>query len=142
MSTKTIVTTYWNPLPAWGKFILIVLVIVALYFALWKPIKRGIDKAKVNKRLKEIGDSIITTTDGATVNLSAVATAIHDAFYNYYGGLYEDEARAITELKRVPQERIQQLAVIYGHLFDENLQQDFIEYVSSSEWDSIKYLFN
>jgi flagellar biosynthesis chaperone FliJ len=57
-------------------------------------------------------------------------------------GTQEDESTAISELQRVPQEHIQQLAVIYSHLFSQNLQTDFITYVSSSEWDAIKYLFD
>lgn len=89
----------------------------------------------------------VTTPTGqtvtVTVNLAQVSQEIYDAFFNNdWFGSTEDEAAAIAAVKRVPKQLIPQLTQTYAQLFNKDLRNDFVKYLSTDEFEQVAYLFN
>lgn len=100
-------------------------------------IGRRIYKDYQDKKATGQHDKYITETG---VNLTQTSINIHDAFYNYAFGMYEDEQQAIDALKRVPKKDIHQLALIYNKTYDKNLYEDFRQYLSNEQYSEVASL--
>lgn len=78
-----------------------------------------------------------------TINLLTIRDKIYDAFYNAdWAGITEDEDSAITNLLLVPKTRIGQLAVLYKSAFNKDLRNDFIKFLSNTEYKRVQALLN
>ena len=75
----------------------------------------------------------------APTNLGAKATKI---FYAFHGSVFsEDEKTAINTLLSVPKENIKALSEFYFNVYKKSLQQDFVKYLSASEYELVKNHF-
>lgn len=78
-----------------------------------------------------------------TINLLTIRDKIYDAFYNAdWAGITEDEATAIGTLLLVPKTRIGQLSVLYKTAFNKDLRNDFIKFLSNTEYKRVQALLN
>lgn len=78
-----------------------------------------------------------------TINLLTIRDKIYDAFYNAdWAGLTEDEETAINTLLLVPKTRIPQLSVLYKTAFNKDLRNDFIKFLSNSDYKRVQALLN
>ena len=78
-----------------------------------------------------------------TINLLTIRDKIYDAFYNAdWAGITEDEKTAIDTLLLVPQSRIAQLSALYKTAFNKDLRQDFIKFLSNTEYLRVQKLLN
>lgn len=127
---KTI-SKIFNKLPLWGKLLTIVVIAIVIYI-LYRKLMIYLQSLK-----KETLLNTTTTTGSGTqtviIDLGAKALQIYDAFYNYWGGLAEDEATAIQTLKSVPTKDIPKLSQIYFSLYAKNLKEDFVKYTDFNE---------
>ena len=137
----------WNDTPAIAK--------IAIFgvgaFVAYRVGKKVYDKAQIRKKLKQYQQSQIQYNvigpggqqAAQTVNLSSVAGEIYDSFYsNDWFGWTENEERAINAVKTVPKTFIPQLEQTYLQLYGKDLRADLLNFLSSSEWSQISYLFN
>ena len=137
----------WNDTPAIAK--------IAIFgvgaFVAYRVGKNFYDKAQIRKKLKQYQQSQIQYNvvgpggqqAAQTVNLSSVAGEIYDSFYsNDWFNWTEDEERAINAIKTVPKTFIPQLEQTYFQLYSKDLRADLLNFLSSSEWSQISYLFN
>lgn len=137
----------WNDTPAIAK--------IAIFgvgaFVAYRVGKNFYDKAQIRKKLKQYQQSQIQynvigpggQAAAQTVNLSSVAGEIYDSFYsNDWFNWTEDEERAINAVKTVPKTFIPQLEQTYLQLYGKDLRADLLNFLSSSEWSQISYLFN
>jgi hypothetical protein len=82
-------------------------------------------------------------TPGDSVDLTTIATNIHDAFYNNdWFGASEDEERAITELTKINANDSPALANLYFTLFGKTLKLDFISYLDDEQITRIQDWLN
>jgi len=123
------------------KWVLIALAVAVVGFFVWKFIKK-----QKSKELQKALDSTTTTNQGGknvSVNLGSIAGAINDAFHHYYGGMAEDEERAIMELLNCPKQLIPQLSEVYYKISDgRGLKQDFIAYLDADEYARVRSQFS
>jgi hypothetical protein len=78
-----------------------------------------------------------------TINLLTIRDKIYDSFYNAdWAGLTEDEETAITTLLLVPKSRIAQLSALYKTAFNKDLRNDFIRFLSNTEYKRVQALLN
>lgn len=78
-----------------------------------------------------------------TINLLTIRDKIYDAFYNAdWAGLTEDEETAIETLLLVPKTRIAQLSALYKAAYNKDLRNDFIKFLSVSQYNKVKTLLN
>ena len=78
-----------------------------------------------------------------TINLLTIRDKIYDAFYNAdWAGITEDEETAIGALLLVPKTRIGQLSVLYKTAFNKDLRNDFIKFLSNTEYKRVQALLN
>lgn len=78
-----------------------------------------------------------------TINLLTIRDKIFDAFYNAdWAGITEDEEIAIGALLLVPKTRIGQLSVLYKTAFNKDLRNDFIKFLSNTEYKRVQALLN
>jgi len=137
----------WNDTPAIAK--------IAIFgvgaFVAYRVGKKVYDKAQIRKKLKQYQQSQIQYNvigpggqqAAQTVNLSSVAGEVYDSFYsNDWFNWTEDEERAINAVKTVPKTFIPQLEQTYLQLYGKDLRADLLNFLSSSEWSQISYLFN
>jgi len=137
----------WNDTPAIAK--------IAIFgvgaFVAYRIGKKVYDKAQIRKKLKQYQQSQIQYNvigpggqqAAQTVNLSSVAGEVYDSFYsNDWFNWTEDEERAINAIKTVPKTFIPQLEQTYLQLYGKDLRADLLNFLSSSEWSQISYLFN
>ena len=77
------------------------------------------------------------------INLDTIASEIYYSFYNSKGNkrINEDESKAIQSLTSCPKSQIYNLASVYATKYHHVLKDDLIDKLSSSEWSSVKYLF-
>ena len=76
-----------------------------------------------------------------TINLLTIRDKIYDAFYNAdWAGVTEDEETAINTLLLVPPTRISQLAALYKTAFNKDLRNDFIRFLSNTEYKRVQAL--
>ena len=78
-----------------------------------------------------------------TINLLTVRDKIYDAFYNAdWAGLTEDEETAITTLLLVPKTRIPQLSILYKAAYNKDLRNEFIKFLSDTQYKRVQSLLN
>ena len=78
-----------------------------------------------------------------TINLLTIRDKIYDAFYNAdWAGVTEDEETAINTLLMVPKTRIGQLSTLYKTAFNKDLRNDFIKFLSNTEYKRVQSLLN
>jgi len=137
----------WNDTPAIAK----IAIFGVTAFVAYRVGKNFYDKAQIRKKLKQYQQSQIQynvigpggQAAAQTVNLSSVAGEVYDSFYsNDWFGWTEDEERAINAVKTVPKTFIPQLEQTYLQLYGKDLRADLLNFLSSSEWSQISYLFN
>ena len=88
---------------------------------------------------------LVSSTIGnqtVSVNLGSTAQKIHAAFHDYYYGMSEDEEGAIVALSNVPKSLIKQLSDIYYNLYSVNLNDEFLNYLSDSDYSRVSNLLN
>lgn len=126
----------WDNLPGPAKVVVYAGTGAMLFFGgrwMYNQVKSGALKRDIRKRQ---GDQV-----APGVNLSAIATNIHDAFYNNdWFGFSEDEGEAIKQIRRCPQEYIPQLAERYADLFNENMYNDFRRFLDTSDYRRVQSL--
>lgn len=119
-----------------------------LLIILWKTIPKIKAWFVVSSAIKQTNQGNKTTIeiDGSesSVNLDTLASGIYYSFYNSKGNrrFNEDEKTAITNLVSCPKSHINYLSAVYAQKFGKVLKDDLISKLSSSEWDSVKYLFD
>lgn len=124
-----------------GKIILIIVGIIILIILLWNAYKWF--KKQQNELL--FANSTATTTVAGTpvsINLGTTAQKINSAFHDYYWGLAEDEETAIIALLGVPKNLVPQLSSVYFQAYDLNLNDEFLKYLSSSDYERVAQQFN
>lgn len=118
---------------------------------LYRQGSRILTKLQLKQRLLQYQNAQIpvtyTTSGGQqvtqTINLASVAGDIEDALYNNdWFGATEDETRAVNAVKTVPKALIPQLEATYLQLYNKDLRADLLNYLSSSEWSQISFLFS
>jgi hypothetical protein len=78
-----------------------------------------------------------------TINLLTIRDKIYDAFYNAdWAGITEDEETAINTLLLVPGSRIGQLSALYKTAYNKDLRNDFIKFLSNTEYKRVQSLLN
>lgn len=78
-----------------------------------------------------------------TINLLTIRDKIYDAFYNAdWAGLTEDEETAINTLLLVPKTRIPQLSILYKAAFNKDLRNEFIKFLSNTQYKRVQSLLN
>lgn len=78
-----------------------------------------------------------------TINLLTIRDKIYDAFYNAdWAGITEDEETAIGTLLLVPKSRIGQLSILYKTAFNKDLRNDFVKFLSNTEYKRVQALLN
>lgn len=78
-----------------------------------------------------------------TINLLTIRDKIYDSFYNAdWAGITEDEETAIGTLLLVPKSRIGQLSALYKSAFNKDLRNDFIKFLSNTEYKRVQALLN
>jgi len=78
-----------------------------------------------------------------TINLLTIRDKIYDAFYNAdWAGITEDEETAISTLLLVPGSRIGQLSALYKTAYNKDLRNDFIKFLSNTEYKRVQSLLN
>lgn len=147
-----VVAQTWKSIPGWGQFLIIAGVGTGAFFG-----GRKIYRAQqVKKKLKLYQATQVPTYTAVTgangvqgyqqssVNLATVAGEIYNAFYNYYGGAFEDEDSATESILKVPKPYINELEKTYNKLFSKDLRNDFIKYVQddTDNWQKVSPLFN
>jgi len=127
---------YWNSLPTWARGVVVVVLLAALYFVAWKPLKRELEKAKAKARLNNFGP------DGDGFNAGTPAAELYDAIYNNDPlGWTEDETRIVNTLKNLSPQHVAAVAAAYLGLYDKVLQEDVIAALDAAEWNQVKHLF-
>lgn len=137
----------WNDTPAIAK--------IAIFgvgaFVAYRVGKTFYDKVQIRKRLKQYQQGQVQYNvvgpggqqAAQTVNLTSVAGEVYDSFYsNDWFGWTEDEERAVNAVKTVPKPFIPQLEQTYLQLYGKDLRADLLNFLSSSEWSQISFLFN
>lgn len=132
------VKKWFMALPLWGKALTLVIAAIIIYI-LYRKLMVYLQGLKV-QQLANTTVSVPTPTGSApiSIDLGAKALTIYDAFYNYFGGMAEDEQTAIDALKSVPNNYINQLSGIYFALYAKNLKEDFTKY---TDFDKVSYKF-
>lgn len=135
----------WIPMP-----VRVVGIALGLYGG-YRLISREVDRVRTEKRKRQLENTqvnyVYTDASGqsqvSTVDVGTVAAGIYDSFYNNdWFGYTEDEERAMRLLLGVPRESIPALEDIYFQLYQKILREDFIDYLSSEEWDRVKHMFS
>lgn len=126
----------FNGLPLWGKLVLIGVVILLVYIFYRKLLiyLQGLKKQTLTNTVVTSG----TGTNTITIDLGAKALEIYNAFYNYWGGMAEDEDTAISVLKTIPSSEMTKFSNLYFSLYAKNLKEDFIKY---TDFNEISYKF-
>ncbi len=91
---------------------------------------------EAEQAIKEHGEYITS----AGINLQQVAIEINDAFYNYAYGTMEDEESAMDSLLTLQKGDVPSVALLYNALNGKNLYNDFREYLSNDQYNSVKHL--
>lgn len=157
MAAKETISKAWNgyrSLPMWQQIVIAVVVAIILFVVI-KKIKNFINKASIFRNItNRANDKIEVYHSGDTwygiepwteyISLTEVAHNIHDAFYNNdWLGISEDEATAVTQLRRVPKENIPALAQRYASDYNQNLYEDFKRFLSNDYYDeNVGYLLS
>ena len=113
---------FYNGLPFYGKIIFWVLIAITIY-VLYRKLLVYLQALKVH----ELAGTQVTV-NGTQLDLGAKALTIYDSFYNYWGGMAEDETTAINALKSVPNNYVPTLSQLYFNLYSKDLKQDFTKY--------------
>lgn len=124
---------FWNDLPSIAKGIIIIVLLIFLYV-----IAKNI-YAWYKKRQAE---SLLANSTIAGINLGSVAQRIYAAFHEYYYGAAEDEETAIIALLDVPKALVPQLSDIYFQLYSKNLQNEYTQYLSASDYARVQNQFS
>jgi hypothetical protein len=122
-------SAFWKSLPGWAKGVVVVVVIAALYFALWNPLKIFFAKQKAKAKQKEYDAQQITLPNGATFNAGSVAAEVFAAFYD-------------NDIQGVPAQYIGAVESAYLSMYNKVLRDDLLSFLSASQWNSVKHLFN
>lgn len=144
VNTKTTsVKGFYSDLPAWVKLVIILIIAIVVFFIIRYLVKKY-NESKRNKLLNKGPVTGIGEQSGApiSIDLGGKAAAIHDAFHGYFWGMAEDEERAILEISAVPKNVIPDLSALYYQLYQKNLKQEFIDYLSATDWNRVKDKFN
>jgi len=136
----------WNEIPPIAKTI----IVVGGGYLAYRRGKIIYNRIKVRQDAKEYGQAnvpIIVTSNGqqvqSNINLKNIASKIYEAFYNAdWFGVTEDEETAIKAIKQVPKALINKLMQEYAKLYNKNLQNDFVKFLSPTDYDRVEYLFN
>jgi hypothetical protein len=128
-----------------GKTIIIIVVCVVVAIILFFVIRAAIIYAKKKKAQRLFESSYVSGTYGTggtavIANLGTTAATIYDAFYNYWGGMSEDEETAIVALSNIPKANIPALSDIYFQLYAKNLREDFVKYLDAAEFKRVQTL--
>ena len=126
---KNLTTTY--------KFILIVLLIIILLFISFTAYKYF--KSQRAQNLLD-GNVVVAPAGTVSVNVGTKAAEIYTALHDSW--LWEEEQDAINAVLSTPKVFIPQLSSTYFALYDINLKEDLLEYLSPSEWLQIQSQFN
>lgn len=117
------------------------------FFLARNVVKNWSEAAKRRKELEVWQGGVITggvTSPGGTnspVNLAQISAEIYDSFCNNdWLGWTEDEERAISALLQVPKPYIKDLANYYSQLYKRNLYNDFVAYLTSSDYERVRSL--
>lgn len=122
---------FYNGLPLYGKIIFWVIIAIIVYI-IYRKLMVYLQTLKV----QQLSNSTVNYTQNGTtttIDLGAKALTIYDAFYNYYGGMFEDEEKAIQTLQSVPNALVPKLSQIYFDLYAKNLKEDFTKYTDFNE---------
>lgn len=143
MSVTSTISNTWKSLPGYGKLIIIAVMIVALYFVAWNPLKKFINKQKVKARLHEFEKNSIQLPDGGSINPGNLAAEVYDAIWNNdWFGWTEDETRIVDALNKIPKQYISFVEDAYASLYEKVMREDVINALSAEEWNSLKSLFD
>ena len=121
------VTNFYSKLPFIAQVIFWVVIAILIFYG-YKKISAYLKAQK----LHSLSGSQVSD-NGVTIDLGAKALIIYDAFWDYYGGLAEDETTAINALKSVPTKYVKQLSDIYFSLYTKDLKQDFVKYTDFTQ---------
>lgn len=121
------ISQLYNGLPLIGKIIVWLIIALLIYIAY-----RKLMIYMQNLKVHQLSGSQVDY-NGTNIDLGGKALVIYDSFYNYYGGLAEDEQTAISALKSVPTQHIAKLSQIYFNLYAKDLKQDFTKYCDFNE---------
>lgn len=121
------ISQLYNGLPLIGKIIVWLIIALLIYIAY-----RKLMIYMQNLKVHQLSGSQVDY-NGTNIDLGGKALVIYDSFYNYYGGLAEDEQTAISALKSVPNQHIAKLSQIYFNLYAKDLKQDFTKYCDFNE---------
>lgn len=124
---------FWSELPGLVQAIIIIVSLIILYL-----VGRRIYTYIKNKQL----ETVLATSTVAGINLGSVAQRIYAAFHEYSYGLAEDEEAAIIALLDVPKALVPQLSSIYFTLYSKNLNNEFTQYLSTSDYARIQAQFS
>lgn len=103
------------------------------------------DKNNREKRAKKYTYTVVIKSGPnkgkrLTFNLDTVAGVIYDSFHG--NPITEDEERAIQAIGPVPVDLIITLASVYKELYEKELKQDFVKYLSSKQWNRVAFKFS
>lgn len=130
---------FYNGLPLYGKIIFWAVIAVIIIYVYRKVIVH-LQALKT----EQLSNSTVNYTQNGqttTIDLGGKALKIYDAFYNYYGGMAEDEETAISTLQSVPTQLVPKLSQIYFDLYAKTLKEDFTKFLSASEYNKISNKF-
>lgn len=145
----------FNKLPAWARFVAVIVTIALLWKMFGAKIKQWLSLNKTKQDLTDYHNSehqapIYDNSDNngtpppnnaIIINTYQVAQQVYDCFYNNdWFGWTEDEDGAIAAISSVPKSYVPEVAVKYAQIQGKgkNLYSDFVKYLSTSKYNSIK----
>lgn len=121
---------------AWIVYVVIFLVVLYLSYVVFKHYKKKREQSLLENNTQTANVNGVPVSVNIGTKVSEIHDALHGSWYS------EDETKAINAVLSTPKPLIPTLSQTYFAVTGINLKQDLQEYLSSSEWMQISYLFN
>lgn len=81
----------------------------------------------------------VEVSKGVSINLHVIAYNIYEDFHKGVFGMFENEADAIEELKKVPVELVPELAKEYAKIGKKshNMYTDFVDFLTEKQYEEV-----
>lgn len=131
-----------NKIP-WWVWLIIAAIIAWIIYGIYEKVKQ---KADANKLAALHANSQSTSVSGVPINLGTTAATVYgDLFGGWFGwswfGFTVNSTGIITAVHDVQPKDIANLISIYKSYYNRDLKADLIQYLSDTDWETIKPVF-